>query len=36
MDDPCGIYCDGLHLSAYAQVLFGIRLAERMRPFLPE
>ena len=36
MDDPCGIYCDGLHLSTYAQVLFGIRLAERMRPFLPE
>ena len=36
MDDPCGIYCDGLHLSTYAQVLLGIRLAERMRPFLPK
>jgi len=36
MDDPSGILCDGLHLTAYAQILYGINLAEAMRKYLPE
>ena len=36
MDDPSGILCDGLHLSTYAEILFGINLAETMRKYLPE
>lgn len=36
MDDPSGMLCDGLHLSAYAEILFGINLAETMRKHLPE
>jgi len=36
MDDPSGIVCDGLHLSTYAEILYGINLAEVMRKHLPE
>ena len=31
MDDPWGIYCDGLHLSTYAEILLGINLAEKIK-----
>ena len=34
MDDPSGILCDGLHLSAYAEILFGINLADAMQACL--